>query len=700
MTFRRTLLFFILIFTAYTILALNIKSEAQEPGTPEITGISVEEVNSTTEIHIDGSHPFSYTIYKPADPYRLVVELQGVNLGRFKEKVVIDRAGVMEIVPSKVEGAENVRLDILLTVPAEVKPVSRGSALILAFYNLEAEDVVLASEGEPEPLADGEIKKAGVIENIELSKSDDGVIVVISGDGKMYPEVFQLDSNKLVVDIPDVSTKVVSTKVYEPPVLGIRAGEMQGKTRIVFDLEDSAEHEISAKGKQVVLSFKIPKVETAEAEISAVKEEPREPASPKAFTSKKYVGEKISLDFQDADLIHIFRLMADISGYNIIVSPQVKGKFSMKLTNVPWDQALDVILRNYGLSKAVEGNIIRIAPTTVITREEQEIARAKEAALRAGDLETKIYPINYADVDKLKTIIENIMQQSSTGGGQVRSSVSTDERTSSLLIRDVEKMHEEYERVIKSIDSPTRQVGIEAKIVEVTTNFTRDLGIQWGVLWKPTPQTQVGGTGTGGSGIFSGNPLLVDLPAAVGAGAGGALGFGYVSAKDLRALDIQLSAMESSGKGRIISNPKIITMDNQQASIQQGKKIPYQETAEGGGTTTAFVTAALELKVTPHITPDGTIVMDIETKKNEADFSQTSAGGAPTIDTNEATTQVLIRDGDTLVMGGIFKTNIAESTAGVPLLSKVPVLGWLFKKRNKINSTTELLIFITPRIIK
>ena len=314
--------------------------------------------------------------------------------------------------------------------------------------------------------------------------------------------------------------------------------------------------------------------------------------------------------------------------------------------------------------------------------------------------ETKIYPINYADVDKLKAIIENIMQQSATGGGQSRSSVSTDKRTSSLLIRDVGKMHEEYDRVIKSIDSPTRQVGIEAKIVEVTTNFTRDLGIQWGILWQPTPQTQVGGTGTGGSGIFSGNPLLVDLPAAVGAGAGGAIGFGYVSAKDLRALDIQLSAMESSGKGRIVSNPKIITMDNQQASIQQGKKIPYQETAEGGGTTTAFVTAALELTVTPHITPDGTIVMDIETKKNEADFSQTSAGGAPTIDTNEASTQVLIHNGDTLVMGGIFKTTTAVATASVPLLSKVPVLGWLFKKQKKTKNTTELLIFITPRIIK
>ncbi|MEE8329323.1 MAG: type IV pilus secretin PilQ [Thermodesulfovibrionia bacterium] len=702
MTFRRTLLFFIFIFIVYTFSGVNVNSEAQQPGTPEITGIRVEVVNNTTEIHIESNQPFSYTIYKPADPYRLVVELQEVNLGKFKEKMVIDRAGVMEIVPSKIEGSENVKLEILLTVPAEIKPVSRGSALILAFYNLEAEETVLASGEQPPPLAEEELKKAGVIENIELTKTDDGVVVVISGDGKMYPEVFQLDSNKLVVDIPDVSTKVVSPKVYEPPVLGIRAGEMPGKTRIVFDLADSTKHDISAKGKQVILSFSmpVPEMSAEETETLVFSEESLEPASPDedeagaGVFASKYTGEKISIDFQDADLVHIFRLIADISGYNIVVSPKVKGKFSMKLTNVPWDHALDIILRNYGLSKAVEENIIRIAPTSVIAREEEEIAKAKEAREKSGNLITVIYPINFADVEDIEDAIKDAKILTKRGF------VGVDERTSSVIIKDVESKHNEYRALIEELDKPTRQVAIEAKIVEVTTNFTRDLGIQWGVLWKPTPQIQIGGTGAGGSGIFSGNPLLVDLPAAVGAGAGGALGFGFVSARDLRALDIQLSAMESSGKGRIISNPKIITMDNQQANIQQGKKIPYQETAEGGGTTTAFVTAALELTVTPHITPDGTIVMDIEIKKNEADFSQTSAGGAPTIDTNEASTQVLISDGDTLVMGGIFKTNTAESTAGVPLLSKVPVLGWLFKKRNKIDTTTELLIFITPRIIK
>lgn len=706
MTFRRIPLFFLLIFLTYFMVGVEVKSEQLQAGTPEITGISVKEVDGTTEIQIDSNSLLSYTIYKPADPYRVVVELQGVDLGKFKDKMVVDRAGVMEIIPSKVEGAvEIARLEIILAVPADIKPVQKGKALILAFYNPEAEEVVVASEEElpvvlPVPLAEeaGEavLKDAEVVEKIELSKSDDKVRVLISGDGKMYPQVFQLDGNKLVVDIPDVSTTVESLKRYEPPVLGIRVGEHPDRTRIVFDLADSTKYDISAEGKQVILSFEVPEVKVARAVAPPRDEEFPEATEPEAkpFASKKYVGEEISLDFQDADLIHIFRLLADVSGYNIVVSPQVKGKFSMKLTNVPWDQALDVILRNYGLSRTVEDNIIRIAPTAVLAREEEEIAKAKEAKEKAGDLVSRIYPINYADVKKIETAIQDakILTQ--------RGFISTDERTSSVIIKDVEDRHKEYETLIKALDLATPQVSIEAKIVEVTTNFTQELGIQWGVLWQPPDsRTTIGGTGlAGGTGFSSSNNLMINLPAAVQSGSGGAVGIGYISAASTFTLDLQLSAMESSGKGRIVSNPRIITMDNQEATIQQGKKIPYQSVS-AEGTKTEFVDANLELTVTPHITPEGTIVMEIDAKKNEADFSQT-VGGVPTIDTKEAETQVLIRDGDTLVIGGIFKTSTSKSLAGVPGFSKIPLLGWLFKKKQDVNSTTELLIFITPRIIE
>jgi type IV pilus assembly protein PilQ len=358
-------------------------------------------------------------------------------------------------------------------------------------------------------------------------------------------------------------------------------------------------------------------------------------------------------------------------------------------------------LRNYGLSKLVGGNIIRIAPTSVIAQEEEQIARAKEARRKSGDLETRMYSINFADVDDLKAQIEDIMEERGRGGGggQERGTVSVDKRTNTIIIKDVARMHEEYARVIKALDEPTRQVSIEAKLVEVSKNFTQELGIQWGVLYKPTPGTEISGTGLAqGDGFSTGNPLIINLPAAVQSGTGGSLGFGYISAESLRALDIQLSAMEASGKGKIVSNPKIITLDNQEASIEQGQKIPYQ-TVSAEGTQTQFVNATLELKVTPHITPHGTIVMDIETKKDEADFAQT-VQGVPTINTNEAKSEVLINNGDTLVMGGIFKTTLATGVSSIPLIGRIPILRWLVSKNLDTETTQEFLIFITPRIIK
>ncbi len=610
MIFRKTLLFLFATLTIFLISPYEKTLAESQPAAREITGINVEKVGDITEIQIESSSPvFSYTIYNPGDPYKVVVELQGVDPGKFKDKLVIEKAGVLEILFSKVEGAaKTVRLDITLAVPADIKPTQRGKSLVLAFHNLEVEEAEVAPEKEL-PAAEPE-KEQETFEKPEM--------------------------------------KVAEAAAPAP------------------------EKELPEAAKEVTMS------------------------RPEPFSTKEYTGEKISLDFQDADLVHIFRLIADVSGYNLVLSPSVKGRFSMKLLNVPWDQALDIILRNYALSKAVEGNIIRIAPTSVIAQEEDDIAKAKEAALKSGDLETRIYKINYADAKKIQDAIKDIMSQ--------RGKISIDERTSTIILKDVANTHKEFARIIKALDMPTPQVNIEAKIVEVSTNFTKELGVQWGMLWKPTPQSQISGTGlAGGTGFFSTSPLLVNLPAAAGSGTGGAIGFGFVSAKNLRALDLQLSAMENSGKGKIISNPRITTIDNTPATIKQGTEVPYLGSSTGGGTVqdTKFKEAVLELTVTPHITPEGTIVMDILAKNDTVDFSAATQGSAgPPINKKEAQTKVLIKDGDTMVLGGIFKTNTTKSLAGVPGLSKVPVLGWLFKKEQSKDDTTELLIFITPRIVE
>ncbi len=548
----------------------------------EITDISVSVENGTSEIEIKCTAPFTYTIFKPADPYQIIVDLQDTDLGMFREKMSIDKAGVMEINPTTDANTPGVaRLEIALSVPADVEPVYNENSLILAFDNpdIEGEDLIASEEFE------------------ELAKAD-------------YEEEF---------------------------------------------------------------------METAEPEAEPVEE-------------KQYTGEKISIDFQDAELVHVFRLIADVSGFNIVVSPDVKGKFSMKLEDVPWDQALDVILRNYSLSRSVEGNIIRVAPTSVLAREEEEIARAKESQEKAGDLLTKIYPINYANVEDIKSAIVDAKILTKRGF------ISVDDRTTSVIIKDVEDKHVEYEQIINALDMPTPQVNIEARIVEVRTNSLQDLGIEWGILGKPSPQTQISGTGLASDSAFaSGKPMMVNLPAA---GSAGTIGFGFIGSGALRALTIQLSAIENAGKGKTISNPRIMTMDNQEASIRQGKKIPY-ETVSDEGTKTEFVDAALELKVTPHITPEGTILMNVNVNKNDANFDQTSGNtGKPTIDTNEVSTQVLIKDGDTLALGGIFKTDKSQNRTAVPGLGKIPFLGHLFRSDSRQDDVTEILIFITPRIVK
>jgi type IV pilus assembly protein PilQ len=542
--------------------------------------------------------------------------------------------------------------------------------------------------------------KSPEIMAVEVRDNHGRTEIKISSDAPFTYTLFKVsDPYEAVVELHNTGLgefrdKITFDRAGVSEIMPILEESSATSSKLKISFTAPVDVEPSYKDRTLILAFMNPERETdsAAAETEETQQE-TQPEKKRPFGSKEYVGEKINIDFQDAELMHVFRLISDISGYNFVVSPDVKGKFSMKLIDVPWDQALDVILRNYGLSKTMEGNIIRIAPTSIIAKEEEEIAQAKESQEKAGNLITKVYSVNYANVEDIKKSIETAKILTKRGF------ISADARTSSVIIKDVEKMHAEYENLIRSLDVATPQVSIDARIVEINTNYSRQLGIQWGMLAKPTPQTQIGGTTLSGrNGFFSGNPMLVNLPAAVGQGAGGTIGIGYISAGVLRALDLQLSALEAAGKGKIISNPRIMTMDHQKAKILQGKKIPYQSVSQEG-TQTAFVDAALELTVTPHITPEGTILMTIETKKNEADFSQT-VNFVPTIDISEVSTQVLIVDGDTLALAGIFKTTTSKDRSGVPGLSKIFGLGWLFKNEKDADDTKELMVFITPRIVK
>ena len=415
-----------------------------------------------------------------------------------------------------------------------------------------------------------------------------------------------------------------------------------------------------------------------------------------------FTGEKISLDFQDADINDILRLLAEVGKVNIIAGGDVQGKITTRMTDVPWDQALDVILKINGLAQERSGNIIRVAPLEKFTNERQERLKAMVTEVQAEPLVTRIVPANYAAAKDLRPNLEKLLSR--------RGTIIIDARTNTMIITDTQASLDAVLALIDRLDRPTPQVMIEARIVESSRTFLREMGIQLGLAYSQiTDRTfpnridvrgGVPAAATNSGGLALPTPpanFLMDLPAAVGLGSGGAIGFSLASIGGA-ILDAQLSALESSGRGKIISSPKIATLDNTEAQIQSGRKIPVA-TVSAEGTRTEFVDANITLKVTPHVTPNEFIGMKITATKNEADFAQ-QVNGIPTIITREANTDMLVKDGDTVVIGGLYKRTIQSSRSGVPGLSNIPVLGWLFRKERQQDDSDELLIFLTPRIIR
>lgn len=427
---------------------------------------------------------------------------------------------------------------------------------------------------------------------------------------------------------------------------------------------------------------------------------------------KAYTGKKIDLDFKDADIHNILRLLSTVGNINIVVGDEVKGSVTLSMSNVPWNLALDVILeaKNLGKVKIAE-NVYRVAPKETLEKErEMKIKELKNKKI-LKPLITKIIPVSYAMAEDLKLQAEGLLS--------IRGSVGIDKRTNVLIVRDVSDNLSLIEQLIRNLDTQTPQVLIEARIVESTSNYTREIGIQWGghfisstATGNPTgvvfPNSVVlagGGqddqTPTSGMNPFGTTPnpnFAVNLPAMVGTGTGGALGISLGSVNNNANLNIRISALESDGVLKIISAPKILTLDNKAAKIEQGTMIPYSQIS-AQGVQTAFQEAKLSLEVTPHVTAEGSILMKIKINRDEPDFNNRGARGDPTILKRHAETELLIADGKTAVIGGIYTRNYGKSFNQIPFFSKIPVLGWLFKKKTDTDRRSELLIFITPRIV-
>jgi len=586
----------------------------------------------------------------------------------------------------------------------------------------------------------------------------------VKADGRLKYRDFVIPKpDRLVLDFPDVTARasVRSLEVGQDPVRKVRLGQFSAESpkvaRLVLDLTQKAPYRIidGADGVRIVFgesteaapapsaplaALRTPEAADAAATRPAAVEplplpplpEPQAAAPAEAAPSEQQsfgtacgvtgnLGTPISLDFKDGDLQDIFRLFSDISGLNVVVNPGVSGKVTLKLNEVPWGRALELILKTNGLGCVLEENVIRIAHLTDLQKEEQDRRKLQEEKALAGELVDFTRRVSYAKAETLSDVLKK------AGALSARGQINVDTRTNMVIIRDLPAFVDKAKQLMADLDTATPQVEIEARIVVTSRNFTRDLGIQWGFGAEASPRF---GNTTGlafpnsivvnGNGVQ--NTTLPGLPAdmlgpgGVSSGAGiGAASRGYAVNLPANAfntgvgismgnilgsfnLDVALTALEQQGRGRLLSTPKVTTQNNQSAEIKQGVQIPIQTLANNTVTVT-FKDAVLTLKVTPQITEAGTVILNLEVENNSADFAN-RVNGIPPINTQSAKTIVLVKDGQTAVVGGIYQSQESVNEDRTPFLSNIPVFGYLFRRKGTATKNNELLLFITPRIVK
>jgi type IV pilus assembly protein PilQ len=420
-----------------------------------------------------------------------------------------------------------------------------------------------------------------------------------------------------------------------------------------------------------------------------------------------FVGERISLSFQNIDVRALLQIIGDVSGNNVVISDGVRGELAMRLINVPWDQALDIILRTKGLGMQQQGNVMLIAPLDEIASRARAEGEATKQKDEGAPLRSEIIQVNYAKASDMAALLKAGSKSLLSARGQV----SVDNRTNTLLVLETRERLAEIRNLIARLDIPVRQVLIESRIVIANNDFSKSLGSRFGVTGfsnlgnEPIGVTSgsVNSTDTTADSIAGGGPVLlgglndrlnVNLPVA----SAGRIGFAILGSNYL--VDLELSALQAEGRGEVLSTPRVVTANSTQASIEQGVEIPYQEASSSGATSVSFKKAVLALQVTPQITPDDRIIMDLNVKNDSRGQDVNSGlGQIPSIDTREVTTQVLVNNGETVVLGGVYQQTQSFSVTKVPLLGDLPLLGYIFRTTNTVNNKRELLIFVTPKIL-
>ena len=641
---------------------------------PEVKGYSIEhpprisidfpftrsELPKYNEIGFDNAQ--SVTVLEAGDRTRLVVNLERPS--GFKTKA--DGSVLYVYVGADSDGAAPA-LDTAASGAPVSEPVGSGITHIDFQRGEEGEGNVVITLSDP---------------NIPMDMNELGGRIRLEFQGEILPGKLR---NRL--DVIDFAT----------PVKYIDARVEDGNSVIV--VEPSGEFDYLAYQTDNLLTVSVKPIS--------------ERSVRRGRNGLAYKGDKLSLNFQDIEVRAVLQLIADFTDLNLVASDTVTGNVTLRLQNVPWDQALDIVLKAKGLDKRLEGNVLTVAPAEEIAaRERQQLENDKQIR-ELAPVYTDLIQINYADAQEISGVL--------SGGGEAsllteRGSVQVVERTNSLLIKDTQAKLDEIRALIKQLDIPVRQVMIEARIVSLNTNFRKELGVQWTGGHQLDPnlnrRVRIGGAGTdysldtGGDTVpandftssgqiatgFTGNNVFTDL-SAPGANTNFAIGF----ATNSTILNLELSALLSDSGGETISQPKVITADKTKAVIKSGKEIPYTESSSSGASTVAFKNATLSLEVTPQITPEGSIIMEVVVTNDS--LGGETFNGVPTIDKNEVNTKVLVKDGETVVLGGVYTQDKTNAESKVPLLGDIPYLGHLFKRKVNSDIKTELMIFITPRVI-
>jgi len=687
-----------------------LPSQARAQDGPKLTAIDVQplpgqQVQLTMRLSGPAPQPLSFTIDNPA---RISLDLPNTTLALPSRRIDVHSSGLDSILAAEAKDRTRLVLNLDKLVPYETRVEGNNIIVMLGAGNQAAAAMSNPSGTPIAPLRT--VSESGApraIRSIDFRRSPDGAgrVMVRLTDPHTHINLRQVGSQIVIdfdADLPKNLARRYDATDFGTPISSFDASRIGNGTRIAINATGDYEQLAYQSDDQYVVEV-----------------QPQRRAATAQDDKPQYTGERLTLNFQEIETRAVLQLLADASGQNIVVSDSVTGNVTLRLQNVPWDQALDIVLRTKGLDKRRQDNVIIVAPQEELaTREKADLAARKDIQ-ELSPLRSDYLQVNYAKAADMAGLIK------SQGGSLLssRGSVAVDERTNTLLLQDTADRLADIRRLVATLDIPVRQVLIESRIVIVNDDFQRELGARLGYttaqangngIWTTTG-TAAGSdqvissalgnqSATGGpfpvtvpTGTNAPNRYNVNLPVSTPAGsiALGILGSNYI-------VDLELSAAQAETRAEVISSPRVITANQKEAVIEQGTEIPYQQSASSGATTISFKKAVLSLKVTPQITPDNRIILDIDVKNDSVGTITVTSGGVnvPSIDTKEIVTQVLMNDGQTLVLGGVLQTTHRDDETKVPFLGDVPVLGNLFKTTTKTNNKDELLIFVTPKIVR